>query len=99
MDEPSQLGDGLQGDDFIRQIGPYDHYVINWGYRVLPDPTPEAERATLNRWIIEKADDPMYRFLPQGTAPDVSVVYDQDLGTWRRASVGSAKRGRLRCPR
>ena len=60
----AQPGDGLQGDDFIRQIGPYDHHAINWGYRVLPDaPTPAAERATLNRWITERAADPVYRFL------------------------------------
>ena len=59
----AQPGDGLVGEDFIRQIGPYDHYAINWGYRVLPDaPTPEAERSTLNRWIVERADDPIYRF-------------------------------------
>jgi len=63
----AQPGDGLEGDDFIRQIGPYDHYSINWGYRVIPNTTPESERATLNRWIVEKASDPMYRFL-QGPA-------------------------------
>ncbi|HEX6134359.1 MAG TPA: zinc-dependent metalloprotease [Longimicrobiales bacterium] len=64
----AQPGDGLEGADFIRQIGPYDHHAINWGYRVLPDAaTPEAELATLNRWITERAGDPMYRFL-QGPA-------------------------------
>ena len=65
----AQPGDGLEGDDFIRQVGPYDHYAINWGYRVLPDaPTPESERRTLNRWIVEKADDPVYRYLPRSAA-------------------------------
>jgi len=62
----AQPGDGLVGDDFIRQVGPYDHYSINWGYRVLPDAlSPEAEKATLNAWIVERADDPVYRYLPQ----------------------------------
>ncbi len=57
----AQPGDG--DIRFIRKIGPYDRYAINWGYRVLPDaPTPEAEKATLDRWIIEHADNPMYRY-------------------------------------
>jgi hypothetical protein len=63
----AQPGDGLQGADFIRRIGPYDRYAINWGYRVIPSaPTPEDERHTLNKWIVENAHDPMYRFI-QGT--------------------------------
>jgi hypothetical protein len=78
----AQPGDGLQGDDFIRQVGPYDHYAINWGYRVLPDArSPEAEEPTLNRWITERADDPVYRYLPQSA----STIWDpraqtEDLG-------------------
>ena len=64
----AQPGDGLEGADFLRQIGPYDHYAVNWGYRALPQAaTPEAEREILNSWIKEKANDPMYRFL-QGPA-------------------------------
>src|SRR5690606_39409754 len=60
----AQPGDGLEGTDFLRQLGPYDHYVINWGYRVLPQArTPEDEVPILNRWVVEKAHDPMYRFL------------------------------------
>ncbi len=62
----AQPGDGLEGDDFIRQVGPYDHYAVNWGYRALPDaPTPEAEEETLDAWIVARADDPIYRYLPQ----------------------------------
>jgi len=60
----AQPGDGMQPTDFLRRLGPYDHYVINWGYRVLPQaPTAEAERPILNQWIKEKANDPVYRFL------------------------------------
>ncbi|MEX2364047.1 MAG: zinc-dependent metalloprotease, partial [Balneolaceae bacterium] len=48
---------------FIRQIGPYDKYSVNWGYRVIPDAeTPEDEKPVLDSWIEEKADDPVYRF-------------------------------------
>lgn len=48
---------------FVRQLGPYDHYAINWGYRYLPNAkNAEAEVPTLSQWINEKSDDPMYRF-------------------------------------
>ena len=48
---------------FIRQLGPYDHYSINWGYRKIPNmTTPESETKTLDKWISDKANDPIYRF-------------------------------------
>ncbi len=48
---------------FIRKIGPYDKYAVNWGYRNLPGAeTPDAEKATLDSWILEHAGDPMYRY-------------------------------------
>ncbi|WP_298780850.1 zinc-dependent metalloprotease [uncultured Polaribacter sp.] len=48
---------------FIRQLGPYDHYSINWGYRQIPNTKkPEDELATLDKWISEKAENPIYRF-------------------------------------
>ncbi len=48
---------------FIRMIGPYDNYVVNWGYRVIPSAqTPEDEKAILDDWIEQKAGDPVYRF-------------------------------------
>lgn len=57
----AQPGDG--DIRFIRKIGPYDRYAINWGYRVLPEArTPEDEKATLDRWILEHAGDPIYRY-------------------------------------
>ena len=54
------------GDDgvrWVRMLGPYDNYAINWGYRYIPGAnSPEAEKPTLNNWIREKAGDPMYLF-------------------------------------
>jgi hypothetical protein len=48
---------------FIRQLGPYDHYSINWGYRYIPDAkNVEDEISTLKEWIKEKGDDPVYMF-------------------------------------
>ncbi|TVP45642.1 MAG: DUF5117 domain-containing protein, partial [Gemmatimonadales bacterium] len=61
----AQPGDGVER--FIRGIGPYDHYSVAWGYRVIPDAaTPDEERATLDRWIRDRADDPRYWFGQQG---------------------------------
>ena len=63
----AQPEDGLRPADFLRRIGVYDHYAVNWGYRVLPDAeTPSDEIPTLSRWIVERADDRMYKYLPQG---------------------------------
>tara|TARA_B100000787_G_scaffold159892_2_gene138484 strand:- start:66975 stop:69416 length:2442 start_codon:yes stop_codon:yes gene_type:complete len=54
---------GDQNIRFIRQLGPYDHYSINWGYRILPDAIkPEDETKILDKWISEKGDDPVYKF-------------------------------------
>ena len=63
----AQPEDGLEPKDFLRRIGVYDHYSVNWGYRALPNAeTPEDEIPTLNQWIVEKAHDRMYKYLPQG---------------------------------
>jgi len=57
----AQPGDGVTR--YIRQIGPYDHYSINWGYRYLPNAsTPEEELSTLRQWIVDGSNDRMLRF-------------------------------------
>ena len=75
----AQPGDGLEGADFIRKIGPYDRYAIEWGYRVIPAAaTAEAEKAVLDGWILAKAHDPMYRFgSSNGLDPRVQT---EDMG-------------------
>jgi len=75
----AQPGDGLQPTDYIRKIGPYDHYAINWGYRVVAEAeTPGDEKATLDAWILAKADDRMYRFgSSTGWNPDAQT---EDMG-------------------
>jgi hypothetical protein len=75
----AQPGDGLQATDYIRKIGPYDHYAVNWGYRVIPGATsPDDEKAALVEWIMAKADDRMYRFgSSTGWNPDAQT---EDMG-------------------
>lgn len=47
---------------FIRQMGPYDYYAVNWGYRYLSNENIESEKVVLNKWIEEKSNDILYRF-------------------------------------
>ncbi|MDN3667220.1 zinc-dependent metalloprotease [Algibacter miyuki] len=65
---------------FIRKLGPYDNYAINWGYRVIPNAdTPEKERITLDGWIVEKAGDPRYAFGKQSSRFDPRAQ-TEDIG-------------------
>ena len=51
---------GDEGVCFMPQIGEYDKWAIEWGYRpVASANSADAERATLNQWVAEH-DEPMY---------------------------------------
>ena len=59
---------------FIRQLGPYDHYSINWGYRKIQNiESAEQEVKTLDKWIENKADNPIYRFGNQRFDPSAQT--------------------------
>lgn len=61
-------------------VGPYDKYSVAWGYRpILDAKTPEEEQPTLDKWILDKASDPVYRFGRQGNSYDPSTQ-SEDLG-------------------
>ncbi|MCK7588975.1 zinc-dependent metalloprotease [Subsaxibacter sp. CAU 1640] len=52
-----------KGVALMPNIGVYDKYAINWGYRpILNAKTADDEKKTLDSWILEHAGDPMYRF-------------------------------------
>ena len=76
----AQPGDGVER--FVRRIGPYDLYAVDWGYRVFPGAdTPEAEKPLLDALILEHADDPRYRFQRQrGGLPVDPRAQTEDLG-------------------
>ncbi len=77
----AQPGDGLAPEDFIRRLGPFDDWVINWGYRVLPDaPTPEQERPILDRWITEQTGPMPYRYVPQYLSSIDPRAQTEDVG-------------------
>ncbi|WP_425155141.1 zinc-dependent metalloprotease [Candidatus Palauibacter sp.] len=44
------------------RIGEYDRFAINWGYRPILDADADEERPTLDAWIREVEDDPVYYF-------------------------------------
>ncbi len=64
-------------------LGVYDYHIIKWGYTPIFDAeTPEDEYETLNKWILEKADDPMYHYGPQEFIFDIMdpASQSEDLG-------------------
>ena len=57
---------------FVRQLGPYDDYAIEWGYRYFGT-SPEEEREILLAMVDEKSLDPMYMFGGRGNDPDAQT--------------------------
>lgn len=65
---------------FIRQLGPYDDYAINYGYRYIPEAkSADDEIEILDRWITEKAGDPVYKFGKQSSRFD-PTSQTEDIG-------------------
>ncbi|TRO67049.1 zinc-dependent metalloprotease [Christiangramia sabulilitoris] len=62
-------------------IGPYDKYAIEWGYRPIPELDGKEEKPVLDEWILEHAGDPMYRFgAQQGGGVIDPSSQTEDLG-------------------
>ncbi|MFH7000084.1 zinc-dependent metalloprotease [Flavobacterium sp. FlaQc-57] len=65
---------------FIRKMGAYDHYALNWGYRVIPNvKSPQDEVKTLDKWILDKAGNPLYKYGKQSSAFD-PTTQTEDIG-------------------
>ncbi|MGI9540898.1 MAG: zinc-dependent metalloprotease [Flavobacteriaceae bacterium] len=58
---------------FVRQLGPYDDYAIEWGYRYFSNQTPESEKNLLNKMVDQKSMNPMYMFGSGGNDPDTQT--------------------------
>jgi hypothetical protein len=59
----AQPEDSIALADMVPRIGPYDKWVIMWGYKPIPSArTPEQERATLDRWARVQDTIPWLRF-------------------------------------
>ena len=68
---------GDEGVSLVNDIGPYDKYSTMWGYKPIFDLSAEEEKPILNKWITEKADNPMYRYGESGIDPSAQT---EDLG-------------------
>ena len=47
---------------FVRQLGPYDMYSIEWGYRYFPEGQAQQEQNFLTTFVDERSLQPRYRF-------------------------------------
>jgi len=64
----SQPGD--ENIRFVRQMGPYDDYAIEWGYRYFPGQEPDEIKSKLAAFVSERNLNPIYQFGSGGTDPD-----------------------------
>jgi hypothetical protein len=47
----------------LGRIGPYDKFAIAWGYTPIPGAaTPDAEKATLDKWAAQQVNHPELQF-------------------------------------
>ncbi len=47
---------------FVPLVGPYDIFVIDWGYRPIPTAkSSEEEKPTLDKWAAKQMDNPWLR--------------------------------------
>ncbi len=76
----AQPTDGLQPKDFIRRLGPFDDFAINWGYRLIGSRSADDEKTTLNRWLTAQTGPMPYRFVPQGLGSADPRVQTEDVG-------------------
>ncbi|MDO5979751.1 zinc-dependent metalloprotease [Flavivirga spongiicola] len=69
-----------KGVSLFPNIGVYDKYSINWGYRPILNKTAKEEKTILNNWILEHAGDPLYRFGRQQREVIDPSSQTEDLG-------------------
>jgi len=76
----AQPGDGLKPKDFIRRLGPFDEFAINWGYRVIPVKSADEEKPILNKWLTNQSGPFPYRYVSQGLGSGDPRNQTEDLG-------------------
>jgi hypothetical protein len=77
----AQPGDGLKPKDYIRRLGPFDDFAINWGYRVIPSSkSADDERKTLNDWLVHQSGPMPYRYVSQSFGGIDPRAQTEDLG-------------------
>ena len=92
----AQPGDGVT--NFYPMIGEYDVWSIIYGYKLIPDAnSADAEKATLNKWIKERAGNPLYRYGRQRGNTFDPTSQTEDLGedAMRSGELGIANLKRI----
>ena len=87
-----------QGVSLMPDIGVYDKYSIEWGYKPIPSAnTSEEEKPILNQWITEKKDNPLYFYGRQTINPVDPRSQTEDLGNdaMKASSYGVANLKRI----
>ncbi|WP_417876758.1 zinc-dependent metalloprotease [Winogradskyella sediminis] len=74
---------------FVRQLGPYDAYAINYGYRYIDSAkTAEDEKEILEGWILEKAGNPIYKFSGRGNYDPTAQTEDIGNNSIKASTYG-----------
>ncbi len=85
-----------EGVCFMPGIGPYDKYSILWGYRPIIDAaSADDERATLDAWVHEHYDDPMYYYGGGGAIDPTSLTEAIGDDAMRASEYGIANLKRI----
>ncbi len=75
----AQPEDNITKAGLYPRIGDYDKWAIEWGYKVLPNnPSPEAEKAILNKVSVERLKDRRLWFGTESN-PDDPHSQNEDL--------------------
>jgi hypothetical protein len=70
-----------KGVSLMPNVGPYDMYAVEWGYRPIPGAAkPEDEKATLDSWVLARGNDPIYRYGRQTSNPMDPRSQTEDIG-------------------
>ncbi|MBK8088928.1 MAG: zinc-dependent metalloprotease [Chitinophagaceae bacterium] len=74
----AQPEDNIERANLFPRIGEYDKWAIEWGYKWMPD--ADAEKETLNNWIITKTTADTHLWFGTETDPNDPRGQNEDLG-------------------
>lgn len=76
----AQPQDSVGERGLISRIGIYDHWAIEWGYRIFPEAkNGETEIAVMNKWVVERLQNDKLRFGSEFTSDDPRTQ-TEDIG-------------------
>jgi hypothetical protein len=65
----AQPEDGIDVEDLVPRVGPYDVFATKWGYTPIAEAkSPDEEKPTLNEWARAQDKTPWLRFSTSGAA-------------------------------